>query len=1523
MSLPQCLETALVERLGWCLVHSVWQGAAIGLVTAFVLRALRGKSAQARYLTACGALAAMAIFPLATFTLLAIEQDGRSKQSRVTSRSLWEPRDGNVRSQRGDDLQQRAPEAAGGRGIVQSLTPPAKLSASLEPLLPWAVGVWGFGVFGLSLRLLAAWMWVQWLAWSGTRPVTRHGVELLALLMARLRINQRVRLLESPRLQVPLAVGWLRPVIILPLTALTGLPSDQLGAILAHELAHVRRYDYLVNLAQSVIDTLLFYHPAAWWISGRIRAEREHCCDDLAVQVCGDRLAYVRALAAIEEQRKEGWLLAPSARDGSLLVRIRRLLGVAPSFDRRAGGLAGALALVAVVSLVFAFVLTPPTNQARAGVTEREVLTGTIVDAGANPVPGADVWLVTFSVVESKTIVLGSARSGVNGRFRLVAIEEGLKLPDLGWRAIYAHKPGKRPAALNQADAPSELGFSTETPMRLTLGDPGSADFTLADASGKSVAGVSVAIRRLDGVNAGPPDELVERLTARTGPDGRVALRGVPLDQIRELRVFSSAFGDQSFYAHNGFKSGELLRLRNAVPVSGRVIADDPAQVRGLPVYLSTLAADFQNLTGHRAQGEAWAVTDERGQFRVSALANGTLSASVRVPSESQYRAPWIRDRDFKAAARIDIEIPLKRMVRVHGFVYESGTKKPIEGVGVGFSSPELIGSLQFVLTDPQGRYETLALPGSTSYLHLKEPKSYIRQGRGVEKAIAEEDDQSLAPVELEVGASLGGSVVDEEGKPVARAAVEGKWDKTYPLPGQREMALGRTFSATATTDAQGRFLLEGIHPGASVMLEANAGDARTGRPTSATAGSSDAKLMISGANTVALIGRVVDVAGKPVASALVQIRSRPVKRDGQPEGSPIRFDVGEIRTDQDGRFTTPRQLRRGYGYRAEVKPAAEDLMPENTPWLALMSQTRAFLPKLVLRRLRTIRGRVIDSRQRPVAEASVRQAGDGPSPTATVTDSEGRFALAGVLAEPAFVFVAKDGFRFEGKPIAAADAVVDVTLSRVDESYPQPVLSRESPLPRAEELAILHRVFDEYAELMIKDGTAQELFEVVRVLIWLDPARATELLADKRLGPWQPGNLRLSLAVRLVQQSDEQARKLIDGIEDANLRSYAYSEASAALPDTERGRKLDLLNRSLIAGRAVVDEATRVLRLADIGGRLFDIGQTEQATKLVREAQAIAVKLGTTGTSAWARGRLAEELVQVDIPAALQLLEGMETERGHDQFLGRMAHELARQNPAEAERLLMLMRDVWPHFRDAYTERVCYRMVTVDPQRAIALAARMTNYRHRARALGGMALALAKTKGDRQTAVRLLGEAFDVLDQAVTSRNDDWDGLGMACTAAAGLLPIVEQIDVRLLPQYLWRTLALRPPIPGPNGRDGISDIANARVAAMASRFDVASARHLWSGFAGRALAHRIGLEDWGSMYRDDSIIEAAAVVDPAQTAAMIDSLPDSSGPREEGLKNRARLAVARILARPPDERSRYLERNLLHLWPIDAEED
>ena len=207
-------------------------------------------------------------------------------------------------------------------------------------------------------------------------------------------------------------------------------------------------------------------------------------------------------------------------------------------------------------------------------------------------------------------------------------------------------------------------------------------------------------------------------------------------------------------------------------------------------------------------------------------------------------------------------------------------------------------------------------------------------------------------------------------------------------------------------------------------MLEASQSDARTERPTQAAAGTTTlAKLVISAANTFALMGRVVDAAHQPVGGALVHIRSRPLNDSGFPEAEPIRFKVSEIRTDAHGWFRTPRQLKRGYGYRAEIKPVDEAFMPENSPWLAIRADTRPFVPEIVLRRLRTVGGRVVDSQGKPVAGASVRQAGDGPAPTQVVTDADGRFALPGVLAEPAFVFVARDGYRFAGRPISASDA--------------------------------------------------------------------------------------------------------------------------------------------------------------------------------------------------------------------------------------------------------------------------------------------------------------------------------------------------------------------------------------------------------------------------------------------------------------------------------------------------------------------
>jgi hypothetical protein len=140
-------------------------------------------------------------------------------------------------------------------------------------------------------------------------------------------IRRPVRVLESSLAQVPMVIGWLRPLILLPAAAVTGLTPQQLEAILAHELAHVRRNDYWMNLVQAAAEILLFYHPAVWWVSNRIRIEREHCCDDLGVAACGDRLTYARALVAMEELRSlpDVPSLALAFDGGSLLQRVRRL----------------------------------------------------------------------------------------------------------------------------------------------------------------------------------------------------------------------------------------------------------------------------------------------------------------------------------------------------------------------------------------------------------------------------------------------------------------------------------------------------------------------------------------------------------------------------------------------------------------------------------------------------------------------------------------------------------------------------------------------------------------------------------------------------------------------------------------------------------------------------------------------------------------------------------------------------------------------------------------------------------------------------------------------------------------------------------------------------------------------------------------------------------------------------------------------------------------------------------------------
>src|SRR6185503_6057563 len=220
--------------------------------------------------------------------------------------------------------------------------------AQLDRLAPGVALVWLAGVAVLLARMAGGWWRVRRLHRTALATASSRWQTACRRLAYRLGLPAAAHVVESALVDVPTVVGWLRPAILLPVAALVSLTPSQVEAILAHELAHIRRHDYALNLLQTIAETLLFYHPAVWWLSNRIRAEREHCCDEIAVAVCGDPVSYAQALAELEGWRTMSASMAMAATGGSLSQRIRRILQLPLSEEPRSPSWAITLALTVV-----------------------------------------------------------------------------------------------------------------------------------------------------------------------------------------------------------------------------------------------------------------------------------------------------------------------------------------------------------------------------------------------------------------------------------------------------------------------------------------------------------------------------------------------------------------------------------------------------------------------------------------------------------------------------------------------------------------------------------------------------------------------------------------------------------------------------------------------------------------------------------------------------------------------------------------------------------------------------------------------------------------------------------------------------------------------------------------------------------------------------------------------------------------------------------------------------------------------
>lgn len=321
-------EQPLVHTFGWSLLHFVWEGTIVAALLASVLKLLSGRSPQLRYTIACCALLSMAILPLVTFGYLAITSPPVNHAITFSS------------------VEKGSAVAFGSNFSGAAGSWLDQIAVALNRSLAWMLPVWFAGVILFLGRLNVGLIVARRMKSIATQalPIELHLV--FHNLRRRLGIARTVRLANSSLVQVPTVIGWLRPVVLIPVGCLTGLSPVQIEAIFAHELAHIKRHDYLVSVLQAFVEAVLFYHPVVWWVSKQVRRERENCCDDLAVSISGDSLAYAKALSFLEEYRSSYPLVSLGANGGALVMKIRRLLGYkeAPAFSELTG-----ITLLAVV----------------------------------------------------------------------------------------------------------------------------------------------------------------------------------------------------------------------------------------------------------------------------------------------------------------------------------------------------------------------------------------------------------------------------------------------------------------------------------------------------------------------------------------------------------------------------------------------------------------------------------------------------------------------------------------------------------------------------------------------------------------------------------------------------------------------------------------------------------------------------------------------------------------------------------------------------------------------------------------------------------------------------------------------------------------------------------------------------------------------------------------------------------------------------------------------------------------------
>ncbi len=359
-SLDQFFQNEIVHALGWTILHSIWQGLLIVILLTLALVLLRKHSSRIRYFVGYLALLSLALCSVVTFFFslpaTPLNAMGAIGESAVINNAV-------------------IPLAELAVPLVEEGTYWQSVLHFFELNLPWITIIWMMGVLILSLRFLAELAFVQRLKHQPGGKVAGAQQDLLNQMAASMGIQKIIELKENLRIDGPMVIGFIKPVILVPIGLLSRLDTTQVESILAHELAHIKRHDYIFNMLQSLVEILLFFNPATWWISALIRSEREHACDEMAIAHTGNQLVFVQTLAKLEEYRRFPNNMAMAfngRRNAGVLGRIQRIVNSEAQFRLPFKLFWSAVILLGSVGL-FAFQAQPIATQDPFTVLESDM----------------------------------------------------------------------------------------------------------------------------------------------------------------------------------------------------------------------------------------------------------------------------------------------------------------------------------------------------------------------------------------------------------------------------------------------------------------------------------------------------------------------------------------------------------------------------------------------------------------------------------------------------------------------------------------------------------------------------------------------------------------------------------------------------------------------------------------------------------------------------------------------------------------------------------------------------------------------------------------------------------------------------------------------------------------------------------------------------------------------------------------------------------------------------------------------